>query len=128
MAEQDTPTIDLNADLGETTAGNPVADDGAMMSLISSANVACGFHAGDPKDISATLAAAAKNGVTVGAHPAYRDPAGFGRRFMDYSAEELKAEIMYQIGAIATLARVNGTEIKYVKPHGALYNLSLIHI
>ena len=75
--------IDLNADLGETTAGNPVADDEAMLQMVSSANVATGFHAGDPHSIAGTLKAAAAAGVTVGAHPGYNDPAAFGRRFLD---------------------------------------------
>ena len=115
-------TIDLNADLGESTAGNPVADDAAMIGLISSANVACGFHAGDPHGISETLAAAAERGVVVGAHVGYNDKAGFGRRFIDYAPAELADEVTYQIGALDALARANGTKVSYVKPHGALYN------
>ncbi|AWB82190.1 LamB/YcsF family protein [Corynebacterium yudongzhengii] len=120
------PTIDLNADLGETTAGNPVADDAAMVSLVSSANVATGYHAGDPHAIRTTLRAAADNGVTVGAHPAYNDPAGFGRRFLDYDLAQLADEILYQIGAVDALARSVGTQVSYVKPHGALYN-TIVH-
>lgn len=115
-------TIDLNADLGESTAGNPVADDAAMIGLISSANVACGFHAGDPHGIAETLAAAAERGVVVGAHVGYNDKAGFGRRFIDYAPAELADEVTYQIGALDALARANGTKVSYVKPHGALYN------
>lgn len=120
------PHIDLNADLGESNAGNPVADDAAMISLISSANVACGFHAGDPHDIFTTLKLAAERGLTVGAHPAYRDRAGFGRRFIDYDPAELADEILYQIGAVDALARAAGTRVSYVKPHGALYN-TIVH-
>lgn len=120
------PHIDLNADLGESNAGNPVADDAAMISLISSANVACGFHAGDPHDIRKTLSLAAERGLTVGAHPAYRDRPGFGRRFIDYDPAELADEILYQIGAVDALARAAGTKISYVKPHGALYN-TIVH-
>lgn len=119
--------IDLNADLGETTAGNPVADDAAMLELVSSANVACGFHAGDPHDISTTLSSAAARGVTIGAHVAYRDIPGFGRRFIDYAPAELSAEILYQIGALDALARAHGTRVSYVKPHGALYNAIVHH-
>ena len=120
-------SIDFNADLGETTAGNPVADDAAMMELITSANVACGFHAGDPHDISKTLKNAAAAGITVGAHVGYRDSAGFGRRFMEYAPNELADEVLYQIGALDALARAHGTTIRYVKPHGALYNTIVHH-
>ncbi|MCZ9308820.1 LamB/YcsF family protein [Corynebacterium uberis] len=120
-------SIDLNADLGETTAGNPVADDAAMLELVSSANVACGFHAGDPHDIARTVAAAAARGVTVGAHVGYRDAPGFGRRFMDYAPAELADEVLYQIGALDALARAHGTAVAYVKPHGALYNAIVHH-
>ncbi|SDS27993.1 LamB/YcsF family protein [Corynebacterium timonense] len=120
-------TIDLNADLGETTAGNPVADDAAMLEMVSSANVATGFHAGDPHSIAGTLAAAARAGVVVGAHPAYNDPAAFGRRFVDYAPAELADEVLYQIGALDALARANGTQVRYVKPHGALYNTIVHH-
>lgn len=119
--------IDLNADLGETTAGNPVADDAAMLELVSSANVATGFHAGDPHSIAATLRDAAPHGVTIGAHVAYRDPVGFGRRFMDYTPAELADETLYQIGALDALARVHGLAVRYVKPHGALYNTIVHH-
>lgn len=119
--------IDLNADLGETTAGNPVADDQAMIELISSANVAGGFHAGDPHDISRTLASAAAAGVSVGAHVGYRDAPGFGRRFIDYSRDELADEVLYQIGALDALSRAHGIRLRYVKPHGALYNTIVHH-
>lgn len=119
--------IDLNADLGETTAGNPVADDTAILGLVSSANVACGFHAGDPHSIANTLREAAAAGVTVGAHPSYNDPAAFGRRFIDYQPADLADEVLYQIGALDALARANGTKISYVKPHGALYNAIVHH-
>ena len=114
--------IDLNADLGETTAGNPVADDAAMLEMVSSANVATGFHAGDPHSIAGTLKNAAAHDVTLGAHVAYNDPAGFGRRFIDYAPAELADETLYQIGALDALARVHGMQVRYVKPHGALYN------
>lgn len=119
--------VDLNADLGETTAGNPVADDAAMLSMVSSANVATGFHAGDPHSIARTVKEAAARGVVVGAHVGYNDPAGFGRRFIDYSPAELADEVTYQIGALAALAKAAGTEVKYVKPHGAMYNTIVHH-
>ncbi len=120
-------TIDLNADLGETTAGNPVADDAAMVQLVSSANIACGFHAGDPHDIAKTVAAAVEKNVTVGAHVGYRDAPGFGRRFIDYAPAELADEVLYQIGALDALARARGSSVRYVKPHGALYNTIVHH-
>ena len=119
--------IDLNADLGETTAGNPVADDAAMLEMVSSANVATGFHAGDPHSIAGTLKNAAAHGVTLGAHVAYNDPAGFGRRFIDYSPAELADEVLYQIGALDALAKARGTQVRYVKPHGAMYNTIVHH-
>lgn len=118
--------IDLNADLGETTAGNPVADDAAMLGMVSSANVATGFHAGDPHSISGTLADAKQHNVVVGAHIAYKDPAGFGRRFIDYDPGELADETLYQIGALDALARAQELKVRYVKPHGALYN-TIVH-
>ncbi|MFH0411453.1 LamB/YcsF family protein [Corynebacterium sp. L4756] len=119
--------IDLNADLGETTAGNPVADDQAVLELVSSANVATGFHAGDPHSIAGTLKAAAAAGVTIGAHIGYNDPAAFGRRFIEYVPAELADEITYQIGALEALARAHGTRVSYVKPHGAMYNAIVHH-
>ncbi|GAA4284544.1 5-oxoprolinase subunit PxpA [Brevibacterium daeguense] len=120
-------TIDVNSDLGETTAGNPVSDDAAIIELVSSANVACGFHAGDPHEIAKTVEAAARRGVSVGAHPGYRDISGFGRRFIDYAPDELADEVLYQIGALDALARAKGTRVSYVKPHGALYNAIVHH-
>ena len=119
--------IDLHADLGESNAGNPVSDDAAMIRVVSSANTACGFHAGDPHDIAKTLEAAAERGVTIGAHVGYRDKTGFGRRFIDYTPAELADEVLYQIGALDALARSQGTKVSYVKPHGALYNTIVHH-
>lgn len=115
-------TIDVNSDLGESVAGIAVSDDDAILDVVSSANVACGFHAGNPHGISATVKSAAQRGVTVGAHPAYNDPVGFGRRFIDYDPAQLADEVLYQIGALDAIARAHGTEVRYVKPHGALYN------
>ena len=114
--------IDLNSDLGESFGAWKMGDDAAMLDIVTSANVACGFHAGDPAGVLDTLRAAAQRGVRVGAHVAYPDLAGFGRRAMDVASADLRAGVIYQIGALQALARVAGTEVCYVKPHGALYN------
>ncbi|MDE2416130.1 MAG: LamB/YcsF family protein, partial [Comamonadaceae bacterium] len=114
--------IDLNSDLGESLGAWSMGDDAAMLDIVSSANVACGFHAGDPAGILATLRAAQARGVTVGAHVAYPDLVGFGRRNMDVASADLVADVIYQIGALQGLARAAGTRVGYVKPHGALYN------
>ena len=119
--------IDLNADLGEGFAIWDLGDDDAMLGLVTSANVACGFHAGDPARLRRTCQAAADNGVVIGAQVSYRDLAGFGRRFIDVEPAELTAEIIYQIGALDALARVAGSRVTYVKPHGALYNSIVQH-
>ena len=115
-------TIDLNSDMGESLGAWTMGDDAAMLSIVSSANVACGFHAGDPVVMLATLRQAKAHGVTVGAHVAYRDLVGFGRRPMDVPHAELVGDVIYQIGALQAMARAAGTEVRYVKPHGALYN------
>lgn len=120
-------TIDLNSDVGESFGNWTFGDDEAIIASVSSVNVACAFHAGDPSTIRATCAAAALAGVTVGAHPGYRDLAGFGRRFIDMAPDHLTDEIIYQIGALESLARVAGTTVSYVKPHGALYNTIVHH-
>ncbi|MGG5284809.1 LamB/YcsF family protein [Pseudomonas viridiflava] len=114
--------IDLNSDLGESFGAWSMGDDAAILEVVSSANVACGFHAGDPAGILHTLQAAAARDVAVGAHVAYPDLVGFGRRNMDVPAEQLTADVIYQIGALQGLARSAGTTVTYVKPHGALYN------
>lgn len=116
------PTIDLNSDLGESFGQWFMGDDAAMLDIVTSANVACGFHAGDPAGILRTLKAAAAKGVTIGAHVAYPDLVGFGRRNMDIASDELSADVIYQIGALQALATAAGTTVRYVKPHGALYN------
>ncbi|SHM67221.1 LamB/YcsF family protein [Phytopseudomonas punonensis] len=116
------PTIDLNSDLGESFGQWSMGDDAAMLDIVTSANVACGFHAGDPAGILHTLKAAAAKGVTIGAHVAYPDLVGFGRRNMDVASDELTADVIYQIGALQALATAAGTKVRYVKPHGALYN------
>jgi len=114
--------MDLNSDLGESLGAWPMGDDAAMLEIVSSANVACGFHAGDPAGILQTLRAAAARGVVVGAHVAYPDLKGFGRRNMDVASADLVADVIYQIGALQGLAAAAGTCVRYVKPHGALYN------
>jgi UPF0271 protein len=114
--------IDLNSDLGESFGAWRMGDDEAMLGIVSSANVACGFHAGDPAGILRTLRRARENGVAVGAHVAYPDLAGFGRRPMDVTSADLRADVIYQIGALQGLATAAGTAVRYVKPHGALYN------
>lgn len=117
-----TATIDLNADLGESFGAYTIGNDKDVLQLISSANIACGFHAGDPRVMFSTCTEAIAAGVRMGAHPGYQDRAGFGRRAMAYHPEELKAEIVYQIGALKAVAQAAGGELSYVKPHGALYN------
>ncbi|WP_447771637.1 LamB/YcsF family protein [Pseudomonas kilonensis] len=116
------PTIDINSDLGESFGAWHMGDDAAMLDVVTSANVACGFHAGDPAGILRTLKAAAAKNVTIGAHVAYPDKVGFGRRNMDVASDELTADVIYQIGALQGLAKATGTCVRYVKPHGALYN------
>lgn len=114
--------IDLNSDLGEGYGAWRMGDDAAMLGIVSSANIACGFHAGDPERLLEVLAEAARRGVVVGAHVSYPDRVGFGRRAMDVAPATLRADVIYQIGALAGLARAAGTRVAYVKPHGALYN------
>ena len=115
-------SIDLNADLGEGFGRWRLTDDEGLLSVVTSANVACGFHAGDPATMRRVCELAAERGVTVGAQVSYRDLAGFGRRAMDVPSAELAAEVAYQIGALEVFARTAGTRVAYVKPHGALYN------
>ena len=114
--------MDINSDLGESFGAWRMGDDATMLGIVTSANVACGFHAGDPAGILETLRAAAQRGVAVGAHVAYPDLVGFGRRNMDPTSQELVADVIYQIGALQGLAAAAGTRVRYVKPHGALYN------
>lgn len=114
--------IDLNSDLGESLGTWRMGDDAAMLDIVSSANVACGFHAGDPAGVLRTLREAQSRGVMVGAHVAYRDLLGFGRRNMDVESADLIADVIYQIGALKGLATAADTSVRYVKPHGALYN------
>lgn len=114
--------MDLNSDLGESYGVWRMGDDAAMLDVVTSANVACGFHAGDPAGILETLQAAAARGVSIGAHVSYPDRVGFGRRNLDPASRELVGDVIYQIGALQGLARAAGTRVTYVKPHGALYN------
>jgi len=114
--------IDLNSDMGESFGAWTMGDDAALLDIVSSANIACGFHAGDPAGLLDTLRAASARGVVIGAHVAYRDLAGFGRRDMDIAPRDLIADLIYQIGALQALAHAAGTAVRYVKPHGALYN------
>jgi UPF0271 protein len=114
--------IDLNADLGEGFGAWSLGDDDAMLRIVTSANVACGFHAGDPAGLLRVCRSAAERGVRIGAQVSYRDLAGFGRRFIDVAAEDLVADVVYQIGALQGIAAAAGSAVSYVKPHGALYN------
>ena len=119
--------IDLNSDLGESLGSWEIGNDAAMLDIVTSANVACGFHAGDSLTLQRTCAQAAERGVVVGAQVGYRDLAGFGRRFIDMGADELTADVIYQIGALEAMCKVAGTRVEYVKPHGALYNAIVQH-
>ncbi len=116
--------FDLNSDLGESYGAWKLGDDEAMLDLVTSANIACGFHAGDPSTLRATCAAAAARGVTVGAQVSYRDLAGFGRRHIEMEPAELRDAVVYQLGALDAFAQVAGTRVAYVKPHGALYHVT----
>ena len=111
------PPIDLSADVGEGAPG-----DAALLAVVTSASVACGFHAGDPETMHATVAAAAARGVVVGAHPGYPDRDGFGRRELDRDPARIAEDVLYQTGALDGVARACGTAVRYVKPHGALYH------
>jgi len=115
-------SIDLNADLAEGFGVWELGDDTAMLDIVTSANLACGFHAGNPVGLARTCRAAAGRGVRIGAQVGYFDLAGFGRRRIDVAPMELTADVVYQIGALQALARTAGSELGYVKPHGALYN------
>ncbi|WIM86329.1 5-oxoprolinase subunit PxpA [Candidatus Mycobacterium wuenschmannii] len=120
-------SIDLNTDLGEGFGVWQLGDDDAMLSIVSSANVACGFHAGDPAGLLAVCRLAAERGVRIGAQVSYRDLAGFGRRFIDVAPADLLADVVYQIGGLQGLAHAAGSTVSYVKPHGALYNTIVTH-
>lgn len=119
-------TIDLNSDSGEAFGSWSMGDDAAMMRIVSSANIACGYHAGDPVTMRSTCTAAAENGVAIGAHVSYPDLVGFGRRYLKMTQRELTDAVLYQMGALEMMARVSGSHISYVKPHGGLYN-AIVH-
>ncbi|WP_153505650.1 LamB/YcsF family protein [Cumulibacter manganitolerans] len=120
-------SIDLNADLGEGLGQWAMTDDEALLRIVTSANVACGFHAGDPTQMLKVCRIAASTGAAIGAHVAYRDLIGFGRRFVDVEPPELTADVLYQLHALDGIARSAGTRVRYVKPHGALYNTIVHH-
>ena len=115
-------SIDLNADLGEGFGRYRLESDAELLTLVSSANIACGFHAGDPIVMRETVSRAEARRVVIGAHPSYPDLMGFGRREMAASPEEIEAYVVYQIGALAAFCGAHGARLRYVKPHGALYN------
>ncbi len=116
------PIVDLNSDLGESFGEWTIGDDGAMLPLVTSANLACGFHGGDPATMLAAATLAVRHGVVIGAHPSYRDLVGFGRRDMEVTAEQLHADLLYQVGALQLIAHQAGGSVDYIKLHGALYN------
>jgi 5-oxoprolinase (ATP-hydrolysing) subunit A len=117
-----TPVVDLNSDLGEGFGIWKLGDDEALLDVVTSANVACGFHAGDPNILRRVCDVAVSRGVSIGAQVSYHDLAGFGRRSMDVDAASLTNDVLYQIGALDGFARIAGSSVRYVKPHGALYN------
>jgi len=114
--------MDLNADLGEGFGSWSMGDDSALLKIVTSANVACGFHAGDPSIMRRVTGEAVERGVAIGAHVGYADKPGFGRRFIDIEPAALRDEVVYQLGALDAFARIAGDRVRYVKPHGALYN------
>jgi UPF0271 protein len=119
-----TPLINLNADLGESFGAWTMGNDAALLGVVNSANVACGFHAGDPGIMRETVRLALKQGVSIGAHPSFPDLQGFGRRAMQMSPQELEASLLYQVGALQAMAAAEGTRVTHVKPHGALNNIA----
>ena len=119
--------MDLNCDMGESFGRYTLGLDGEVMQHVTSANVACGFHASDPLVMEKTLGMAKARGAGVGAHPGYRDLAGFGRRKMDASYDEVRSDVLYQIAALAGMAKACGCNLQHVKPHGALYNTAHVH-
>ena len=114
--------MDLNSDLGEGYGHWTLGDDDALLEVVTSANVACGFHAGDPATIDRTVRRAVERGVAIGAQVSYPDLVGFGRRDMDVPPDDLTADVLYQLGALEAFAKAAGSRVRYVKPHGALYN------
>jgi UPF0271 protein len=123
-AGQRVATIDLNADVGESLGPWPMGVDAALIPLVSSVNIACGAHAGDPSTILRTAFLAARHRVAIGAHPGYPDLLGFGRRDLEMSDDDLRASVIVQVGAVQAAARAAGSLVRHVKPHGAMYNRS----
>ena len=126
MKSIDRKSIDLNCDMGESYGAWKMGADAEIMPLISSANIACGFHAGDPATIRKTVRLAVDHGVAVGAHPSLPDLAGFGRRVMRISPQEIYDLVLYQAGAVEAFARAAGSRLHHVKCHGALYNMAAV--
>lgn len=123
--QADPRSIDLNSDMGEGFGSYPGGPDDELLPLISSANVACGFHAGDPRVMERTIARASSHGVAIGAHPGFADLVGFGRRTIAASPDEIRTDVLYQLGAMYALCRSQGAELRHIKAHGALYNLAV---
>jgi UPF0271 protein len=117
------PTVDLVADLGEGFGAYSLGDDKALLEVVSSANIACGFHAGDPDIMDRTVAECVRRGVSIGAHPSFPDLRGFGRRTMDLTADEVRNDVLYQLGALTAFAAYHGTSVSHLAPHGRLGNL-----
>lgn len=120
-------SIDLNCDMGEGFGPHDGSNDERVMPLITSANIACGFHASHPRLMARTVHLAAQQGVAIGAHPSYPNLVGFGRRAMELTAEEVEADVIYQIGALSSFCRAEGVALHHVKAHGALYNKAAVH-
>jgi UPF0271 protein len=118
--------IDINCDMGESFGNYILGNDAELLDYVTSANIACGFHAGDPTVMEQTVTLAAQKGVAVGAHPSYPDLQGFGRRKMDMTLTEIEALVLYQIGALSAFARANGAKMTHVKAHGMLYNVAAV--
>jgi UPF0271 protein len=118
-------SVDINCDMGESYGALRIGEDAEVFPWITSANVACGYHGGDPRTMASTVESAARFGVAVGAHPGFPDLAGFGRRYMHVSAEEARTDVLYQIGALHAFARAAGLQLQHVKPHGQLNNVAV---
>ena len=117
-------TVDLNCDMGESFGAYTIGDDPSLMEFVTSVNIACGFHAGDPSVMKRTVNMAAEKGIAIGAHPGYPDLQGFGRREMKLTAEEVYDLVVYQVGALDAFVKISGSKLHHVKPHGALYNMA----
>lgn len=116
--------IDINSDMGEGFGAWEMGDDAALIQSVSCANIACGFHAGDPRVMFRTVQACAEAGIAIGAHPGFPDLVGFGRRAMQCSTDEIRSDVIYQIGALQAMCTAIGVELHHVKPHGSMYNLA----